>query len=168
MLNLFSFTQSGKLAHRMSKMPQGTLEYCSLSTHACMSVRVCLILFLYFAQFTAERSKLQVRSSSAIRRTSSLDAITGPYLTGQWPRDSHGPYPSCMKDKATQVHATQRILSWLQAWMGMRYHIILNIETWTPLDNVTVLSVDVMTTTFNYFNVVSEKSCCSVWHDGRV
>ncbi|XP_040020959.2 glucocorticoid-induced transcript 1 protein isoform X1 [Gasterosteus aculeatus] len=50
-----------------------------------------------------ERSKLQVRSSSAIRRTSSLDAITGPYLTGQWPRDSHGPYPSCMKDKATQT-----------------------------------------------------------------
>uniref|UniRef100_A0A3B4UFL6 Glucocorticoid induced 1 n=1 Tax=Seriola dumerili TaxID=41447 RepID=A0A3B4UFL6_SERDU len=51
----------------------------------------------------SERSKLQVRSSSAIRRTSSLDAITGPYLTGQWPRDSHGPYPSCMKDKATQT-----------------------------------------------------------------
>ncbi|KAM7382962.1 hypothetical protein PAMP_002655 [Pampus punctatissimus] len=50
-----------------------------------------------------ERSKLQVRSSSAIRRTSSLDAITGPYLTGQWPRDAHGPYPSCMKDKATQT-----------------------------------------------------------------
>ncbi|XP_061573480.1 glucocorticoid-induced transcript 1 protein isoform X2 [Cololabis saira] len=51
----------------------------------------------------AEKSKLQVRSSSAIRRASSLDAITGPYLTGQWPRDSHGPYPSCMKDKATQT-----------------------------------------------------------------
>lgn len=51
----------------------------------------------------AERSKLQVRSSSAIRRTSSLDAITGPYLTGQWPRDAHGPYPSSMKDKATQT-----------------------------------------------------------------
>ncbi|KAM9310282.1 glucocorticoid-induced transcript 1 protein-like isoform 2-T2 [Pholidichthys leucotaenia] len=51
----------------------------------------------------ADRSKIQVRSSSAIRRASSLDAITGPYLTGQWPRDSHGPYPSCMKDKATQT-----------------------------------------------------------------
>ncbi|XP_037532630.1 glucocorticoid-induced transcript 1 protein [Nematolebias whitei] len=51
----------------------------------------------------AERSKIQVRSSSAIRRASSLDAITGPYLTGQWPRDSHGHYPSCMKDKATQT-----------------------------------------------------------------
>lgn len=50
-----------------------------------------------------ERSKFQIRSCSAIRRTSSLDAITGPYLTGQWPRDAHGPYPSCMKDKATQT-----------------------------------------------------------------
>lgn len=51
----------------------------------------------------AERSKMQVRSSSAIRRASSLDAITGPYLTGQWPRDSHAPYSTCMKDKATQT-----------------------------------------------------------------
>uniref|UniRef100_A0A3B5QN74 Glucocorticoid-induced transcript 1 protein n=1 Tax=Xiphophorus maculatus TaxID=8083 RepID=A0A3B5QN74_XIPMA len=57
----------------------------------------------FLSCFTAERSKLQVRSSSAIRRASSLDAITGPYLTGQWPRDSHAPYPSCMKDKATQT-----------------------------------------------------------------
>uniref|UniRef100_A0A8C6LL45 Glucocorticoid induced 1 n=1 Tax=Nothobranchius furzeri TaxID=105023 RepID=A0A8C6LL45_NOTFU len=55
------------------------------------------------ALYATERSKLQVRSSSAIRRASSLDAITGPYLTGQWPRDAHGPYPSCMKDKATQT-----------------------------------------------------------------
>nr|XP_057910026.1 glucocorticoid-induced transcript 1 protein isoform X2 [Doryrhamphus excisus] len=50
-----------------------------------------------------ERSRLQMRTSSAIRRTSSLDAITGPYLTGQWPRDAHGPYPSSMKDKSTQT-----------------------------------------------------------------
>lgn len=49
----------------------------------------------------AVRCKLQVHSP--IRRTSSLDAITGQYLTGQWPRDSHEPYPSCMKDKATQT-----------------------------------------------------------------
>ncbi|KAM5255446.1 glucocorticoid-induced transcript 1 protein [Ctenodactylus gundi] len=45
----------------------------------------------------------QVRPSSTIRRTSSLDTITGPYLTGQWPRDPHVHYPSCMKDKATQT-----------------------------------------------------------------
>ncbi|KAL4629658.1 glucocorticoid-induced transcript 1 protein [Arapaima gigas] len=44
-----------------------------------------------------------VRSSGAIRRTFSLDAITGPYLTGQWPRDPHVSYPSCVKDKATQT-----------------------------------------------------------------
>lgn len=68
-----------------------------------------LLTFFLFPHFTAERSKLQVRSSSAIRRTSSLDAITGPYLTGQWPRDTHGPYPSCMKDKATQVNSVQGI-----------------------------------------------------------
>lgn len=65
---------------------------------SCISLFVCFVLLP-----SAERSKLQVRTSCAIRRTSSLDAITGPYLTGQWPRDSHGPYPSCMKDKATQV-----------------------------------------------------------------
>ncbi|XP_056656576.1 glucocorticoid-induced transcript 1 protein isoform X2 [Monodelphis domestica] len=45
----------------------------------------------------------QLRTSSSIRRTSSLDAITGPYLTGQWPRDPHVHYTSCMKDKATQT-----------------------------------------------------------------
>ncbi|XP_046700399.1 LOW QUALITY PROTEIN: glucocorticoid induced 1a [Silurus meridionalis] len=47
-----------------------------------------------------ERSKgQQVR----IRRTSSLGAITAPYLTGQWPRDPSALYPSCMKDKSTQT-----------------------------------------------------------------
>ncbi|XP_016321663.1 glucocorticoid-induced transcript 1 protein-like [Sinocyclocheilus anshuiensis] len=53
-----------------------------------------------------ERSKSQqVRSTGAIRRTSSLGAITGPYLIGQWPRESHLHSPSCMKDKSTQVLA---------------------------------------------------------------
>ncbi|XP_057288509.1 glucocorticoid-induced transcript 1 protein isoform X3 [Pezoporus wallicus] len=45
----------------------------------------------------------QIRTSGTIRRTSSLDTITGPYLTGQWPRDPHVHYPSCMKDKSTQI-----------------------------------------------------------------
>ncbi|XP_075961814.1 glucocorticoid induced 1a isoform X4 [Anarhichas minor] len=46
-----------------------------------------------------ERTKSQqVQSSGTIWRTSSLGTITGPYLTGQWPRD-----PSCMKDKSTQT-----------------------------------------------------------------
>ncbi|XP_041759292.1 glucocorticoid-induced transcript 1 protein-like isoform X2 [Coregonus clupeaformis] len=55
--------------------------------------------------FKVERSKpqLQVRNSGAIRRTSSLGTITGPYLTGQWPRNHHVHYPSCMKDKSTQT-----------------------------------------------------------------
>ncbi|XP_041104874.1 glucocorticoid-induced transcript 1 protein-like isoform X2 [Polyodon spathula] len=54
--------------------------------------------------YRVERSKSQqIRSSHSIRRTSSLDTITGPYLTGQWPRDPQVYYPSCMKDKATQT-----------------------------------------------------------------
>ncbi|KAK2849919.1 hypothetical protein Q7C36_008702 [Tachysurus vachellii] len=43
-------------------------------------------------------------SSSSIRRTSSLDALTGPYLSGHWPRDAtHTPCVPCMRDKATQT-----------------------------------------------------------------
>ncbi|XP_051872872.1 glucocorticoid induced 1a [Pristis pectinata] len=53
--------------------------------------------------YKVERSKSQqMRTSNTIRRTSSLDTITGPYLTGQWPRDPHVHYPSSMKDKSTQ------------------------------------------------------------------
>ncbi|KAA0710586.1 Glucocorticoid-induced transcript 1 protein [Triplophysa tibetana] len=51
-----------------------------------------------------ERSKSQqVWNTGAIRRTSSLGAITGPYLIGQWPRESHLHNPLCMKDKSTQT-----------------------------------------------------------------
>ncbi|XP_043922418.1 glucocorticoid-induced transcript 1 protein isoform X5 [Protopterus annectens] len=51
-----------------------------------------------------ERTKSQrFRTSGNIRRTSSLDTITGTYLTGQWPRDPHIHYPSCMRDKSTQT-----------------------------------------------------------------
>ncbi|XP_067865745.1 glucocorticoid induced 1a isoform X2 [Heterodontus francisci] len=54
--------------------------------------------------YKVERSKSQqMRTSNTIRRTSSLDTITGPYLTGQWPRDPHVHYPSSMKDKSTQT-----------------------------------------------------------------
>ncbi|XP_062899871.1 glucocorticoid induced 1a isoform X1 [Mobula hypostoma] len=54
--------------------------------------------------YKVERSKSQqMRTSSTIRRTSSLDTITGPYLTGQWPRDPHMHYASSMKDKSTQT-----------------------------------------------------------------
>ncbi|XP_033831487.1 glucocorticoid induced 1a isoform X1 [Periophthalmus magnuspinnatus] len=51
-----------------------------------------------------ERNRPQQQTGSGvIRRTSSLGAITGPYLTGQWPRDPHVPYPLCMRDKSTQT-----------------------------------------------------------------
>uniref|UniRef100_A0ABM5GNW6 Glucocorticoid-induced transcript 1 protein isoform X2 n=1 Tax=Pogona vitticeps TaxID=103695 RepID=A0ABM5GNW6_9SAUR len=54
--------------------------------------------------YRVDRPKTQqIRTSSTIRRTSSLDTITGPYLTGQWPRDPNIHYPSCMKDKSTQT-----------------------------------------------------------------
>uniref|UniRef100_A0A8C5MVE9 Glucocorticoid induced 1 n=1 Tax=Leptobrachium leishanense TaxID=445787 RepID=A0A8C5MVE9_9ANUR len=52
----------------------------------------------------ADRSNSQhLRSSHTIRRTSSLDTITGQYLTGHWPRDPHVHHASCMNDKSTQT-----------------------------------------------------------------
>lgn len=43
-------------------------------------------------------------SNGSIRRTSSLDALTAPYLSGHWPRDaSHAPCAPCMRDKSTQT-----------------------------------------------------------------
>ncbi|KAF2983475.1 hypothetical protein EK904_005667 [Melospiza melodia maxima] len=66
-----------------------------------LSLTFLLILFWFS---TVDRPKSQqIRTSGTIRRTSSLDTITGPYLTGQWPRDPHVHYPSCMKDKSTQT-----------------------------------------------------------------
>ncbi|XP_030643408.1 protein FAM117B [Chanos chanos] len=61
-----------------------------------------------------ERCKLPVSSSVSsaggtsgsgyIHRTSSLDALTGPYLSGHWPRDGNlVPSSPCMWDKATQT-----------------------------------------------------------------
>ncbi|KAM6946163.1 protein FAM117B-like [Aplochiton taeniatus] len=43
-------------------------------------------------------------SSSSIRRTSSLDTLTGSYLAGHWPREaSHTPGSPWGRDKATQT-----------------------------------------------------------------
>ncbi|XP_022063417.2 glucocorticoid induced 1a isoform X3 [Acanthochromis polyacanthus] len=51
-----------------------------------------------------ERTKSQqVQSLGAIWRASSLGAITGPYLFGQWPCDLHVHCSSCLKDKSTQT-----------------------------------------------------------------
>lgn len=51
-----------------------------------------------------ERSRqCLVSPSNSIRRTSSLDTLAAPYLTGQWPRDVHSHSAPCMRDKATQT-----------------------------------------------------------------
>ncbi|KAG7256450.1 hypothetical protein CRUP_024530, partial [Coryphaenoides rupestris] len=39
---------------------------------------------------------------TAIRRTVSLDALVGPYLQGQWPKEAESPTITCAHDKATQ------------------------------------------------------------------
>ncbi|XP_073489388.1 protein FAM117B isoform X4 [Aquarana catesbeiana] len=52
-------------------------------------------------------NKLQPPStspSSLIRRTSSLDTLAAPYLSGQWPRE-HGQAAPCMCDKSTQTES---------------------------------------------------------------
>nr|XP_033801866.1 protein FAM117B [Geotrypetes seraphini] len=41
--------------------------------------------------------------SNIIRRTSSLETLAAPYLSGHWPRDSHGQLAPSMRDKSTQT-----------------------------------------------------------------
>lgn len=56
-----------------------------------------------FIVLPGERTKTAKSSSvSSIRRTSSLDAISGPYLSCQWPREV-GNYGQSVCHKATQV-----------------------------------------------------------------
>uniref|UniRef100_A0AAY4B235 Uncharacterized protein n=1 Tax=Denticeps clupeoides TaxID=299321 RepID=A0AAY4B235_9TELE len=75
----------------------------------------------------AERSKLSSsRGSTAIRRTSSLDTVTGPYLTGQWPRDVLTPDPSCMRDKATQFRSHTRLFLLWNAELNYYYNEVYN------------------------------------------
>ncbi|XP_004552481.1 protein FAM117A isoform X2 [Maylandia zebra] len=50
-----------------------------------------------------------------IRRTLSLDAIVGPYLQGQWPKEADGAVVSCVNDKATQTPS-----SWAEETRGRR------------------------------------------------
>uniref|UniRef100_A0A8C4UXU7 Glucocorticoid induced 1 n=1 Tax=Falco tinnunculus TaxID=100819 RepID=A0A8C4UXU7_FALTI len=89
----------------------------------------------------------QIRTSGTIRRTSSLDTITGPYLTGQWPRDPHVHYPSCMKDKSTQTpscwaeegaekRSHQRSASWGSADQLKEASISRSVPM--PLSNISV------------------------------
>ncbi|XP_034075367.1 protein FAM117A isoform X1 [Gymnodraco acuticeps] len=50
-----------------------------------------------------------------IRRTLSLDAIIGPYLQGQWPREGESQAVTCVNDKATQTPS-----SWAEETRGRR------------------------------------------------
>ncbi len=60
MLNLVLLTQSGKLAHRKSKMPRGVWEYCSLGTDTCMGVCLCVCLISFLYSFPIHSRKVQV------------------------------------------------------------------------------------------------------------
>uniref|UniRef100_A0A8D0BMQ0 Glucocorticoid induced 1 n=1 Tax=Salvator merianae TaxID=96440 RepID=A0A8D0BMQ0_SALMN len=98
--------------------------------------------------YRVDRPKAQqIRTSSTIRRTSSLDTITGPYLTGQWPRDPHIHYLSCMKDKSTQTpscwaeevlekRSHQRSASWGSADQLKEAPISRSVPM--PLSNISV------------------------------
>uniref|UniRef100_A0A8C3G318 Family with sequence similarity 117 member A n=1 Tax=Cyclopterus lumpus TaxID=8103 RepID=A0A8C3G318_CYCLU len=50
-----------------------------------------------------------------IRRTLSLDAIVGPYLQGQWPKEAESTAVTCVNDKATQTPS-----SWAEETRGRR------------------------------------------------
>ncbi|XP_040011845.1 protein FAM117A isoform X2 [Xiphias gladius] len=50
-----------------------------------------------------------------IRRTLSLDAIVGPYLQGQWPKEAESTAVTCVNDKATQTPS-----SWAEETQGRR------------------------------------------------
>lgn len=49
---------------------------------------------------SGERTKAEWRLQTRIRRTLSLDAIVGPYLHGQWPKEGHR---DDREDKSTQT-----------------------------------------------------------------
>ncbi len=69
-----------------------------------------LYLLCVFWLSYADKHRLPVAGSwyttsnnGSIRRTSSLDALTAPYLSGHWPRDSnHAACAPCMRDKSTR------------------------------------------------------------------
>ncbi|KAM9780588.1 protein FAM117A [Neosynchiropus ocellatus] len=63
---------------------------------------------------TAERTAARPPKPT-IRRTVSLDAIVGPYLQGQWPKEAEPPGVTCVNDKATQTPS-----SWAEEGQGRR------------------------------------------------
>ncbi|XP_078407748.1 protein FAM117B-like isoform X2 [Cetorhinus maximus] len=79
---------SSRVRHRKSPEHKGSPERKSPNSPICK----------------VERSRQSLVSpSSNIRRTSSLDTLAAPYLTGQWPRDAHSHSAPCVRDKATQT-----------------------------------------------------------------
>ncbi|XP_072339844.1 protein FAM117B isoform X2 [Scyliorhinus torazame] len=79
---------SSRVRHRKSPEHKGSPERRSPNSPICK----------------VERSRQSLVSpSSNIRRTSSLDTLAAPYLTGQWPRDVHSHSAPCVRDKATQI-----------------------------------------------------------------
>ncbi|XP_067844223.1 protein FAM117B-like isoform X1 [Heptranchias perlo] len=81
-------TDSSRARHRKSPEHKGSPERKSPNSPICK----------------VERSRQPLVSpSNNIRRTSSLDTLAAPYLTGQWPRDVHCHSAPCMRDKATQT-----------------------------------------------------------------
>ncbi|XP_072339837.1 protein FAM117B isoform X1 [Scyliorhinus torazame] len=79
---------SSRVRHRKSPEHKGSPERRSPNSPICK----------------VERSRQSLVSpSSNIRRTSSLDTLAAPYLTGQWPRDVHSHSAPCVRDKATQT-----------------------------------------------------------------
>lgn len=56
--------------------------------------------------FTAGKGRLH-QLSSGMRRTVSLEAIIGPYLQGQWPKEHESQSNPSHQDKSTQVSSTK-------------------------------------------------------------
>ncbi|XP_072339859.1 protein FAM117B isoform X4 [Scyliorhinus torazame] len=86
---------SSRVRHRKSPEHKGSPERRSPNSPICK----------------VERSRQSLVSpSSNIRRTSSLDTLAAPYLTGQWPRDVHSHSAPCVRDKATQASIPKTVL----------------------------------------------------------
>uniref|UniRef100_A0AAY4B973 Protein FAM117B-like n=1 Tax=Denticeps clupeoides TaxID=299321 RepID=A0AAY4B973_9TELE len=80
-----------------------------------------------------ERVKVPLPSGNgSIRRTSSLDALTGPYLSGHWPRDSaHSSCGPCVRDEATQTPS-----SWADECAGKRRGSHKRSASWGSADRL--------------------------------
>ncbi|XP_078085006.1 protein FAM117B-like isoform X2 [Mustelus asterias] len=90
-----SGADSSRVRHRKSPEHKGSPERKSPNSPICK----------------VERSRQSLVSpSSSIRRTSSLDTLAAPYLTGQWPRDVHSHSAPCVRDKATQAPIPKTVL----------------------------------------------------------